>query len=238
MRILGVLHPGGGRLGVLAERADAAGAELRSWILAEGAHMPDGPLDAYDALVVFGGGMNVRDAERFPWLTAEVELMRDALQAELPTLGICLGGQLLATAGGAEVRRASQPEIGWRDVQRTRAGAHDRVIGTLPDVVSAYEWHSYRFDLPPGSVELARSAVCEQAFRLGECAWGLQFHPEVTPEIVREWAHDHESDPDAAKLGFDPEAHIPEAEARLPEWMDHGRALFDAFLSVARERAG
>ena len=237
MRILGILHPGGGRPGVLAERADAAGEELRSWVLAEGEHMPHGPLDAYDALVVFGGGMNVRDAERFPWLTAEVELLRDALQSRLPTLGICLGGQLLATAGGAEVRRASEPEIGWRDVHRTPAGTEDPVIGALPPVVCAYEWHSYRFDLPPGSVELARSAVCEQAFRLGEHAWGLQFHPEVTPEIVREWAYDHESDPAAATIGFDPEAHIPEAEARLPRWMDHGRALFDAFLGVARERA-
>jgi GMP synthase-like glutamine amidotransferase len=207
---------------------------VRSWILAEGEHIPDGRLDAFDALVVFGGGMNVRDTERFPWLRAEVELLRDALEAELPTLGICLGAQLLATAGGAEVRRASEPEIGWREVRRV---AEDRVIGAMPERFCAYEWHSYRFDLPPGSVELARSDVCEQAYRLGACAWGVQFHPEVTLEIVSGWAHDHESDPDAARIGFDPKAHIPEAAERLPEWNEHGRALFDAFLAVAREKA-
>jgi GMP synthase (glutamine-hydrolysing) len=148
----------------------------------------------------------------------------------MPTLGICLGSQLLAAAGGAEVRRAAEPEIGWFEVERT---APDPVLDALPPSFLAYEWHSYAFELPAGAVALARSPVCTQAFRLRERAWAVQFHPEVTPEIVRDWAYDYESDPDAVAMGFDPEAHIALADARLPEWMDIGGRLFDAFLTEA-----
>ena len=233
MRVLGVLHPGGGGSGLLAERAAAGGHELAEWMPGRGQPLP-GSLEAFDAVVVFGGGMNVRDAGRLPWLRAEVELLRDALQAELPALGICLGAQLLAAAAGAEVRRSPAPEIGWFEVTRS---AGDAVLERLPERFEAYEWHSYAFELPAGAVELARSAVCPQAYRLGARAWGVQFHPEVTPEIVREWAYDFESDPDAVALGFDPAEHLAAAAQRLPAWMALGRRLFDAFLATAEAAA-
>ena len=225
MRVLAARHPGGGTTGLLAERCEAGGHELAEWIAADGEHVPTG----CDAVVVFGGGMNVRDAGRLPWLRAEIELLRDALEAGTPVLGICLGAQLLAAAAGAEVRRASEPEIGWFEVERR---GEDPVLGALPERFLAYEWHSYTFELPAGAVELARSAVCSQAFRLGG-AWGVQFHPEVVPAIVRFWAEDFRSDPDAVALGFDPAAHLAEAERRLPAWMEIGRRLFDAFLATA-----
>jgi GMP synthase (glutamine-hydrolysing) len=229
MRVLGVLHPGGGQSGLLAERAAADGHELTEWIPADGGRIP-GPLAAFDAFVVFGGGMNVRDAGRLPWMAGELELLRDALETGVPALGICLGAQLLAAAGGAEVHRAAEPEIGWYEVERT---APDPVLDALPERFDAYEWHSYAFELPAGAVALARSAVCTQAYRLGERAWAVQFHPEVTPAIVEFWAYDYESDPDAVAMGFDPAAHVALAEARLPAWMDLGRRLFDAFLTAA-----
>jgi len=186
---------------------------------------------------VFGGGMNVRDAGRLPWLGGEIELLRDVLQAGVPALGICLGAQLLAAAAGAEVRRGGAPEIGWFEVERGAEGARDPVLGRLPARFLAYEWHSYAFELPAGAVELARSAVCPQAYRLGDAAWGVQFHPEVTPGIVLGWALDFESDPDAVRLDFDPDAHQAEARERLPVWMDLGRRLFDGFLAAATAAA-
>jgi GMP synthase-like glutamine amidotransferase len=232
MRVLGVRHPGGGTCGLLAEQCEAGGHDLVEWIPGAGEAMP-APLAELDAVAVFGGGMNVRDAERLPWMRAEVELLRDALQERVPVIGVCLGAQLLAAAAGAEVRRSPSPEIGWFDVARTDEGAGDPLLGSLPARFLAYEWHSYAFALPAGSVELARSAACSQAFRLGEHAWGVQFHPEVVPEIVREWALDYRSDPDAIAMGFDPPAHIAEAAERLPAWMEIGRTLFDAFLTAA-----
>jgi GMP synthase (glutamine-hydrolysing) len=236
MRVLGVRHPGGGTCGLLAERCDADGHELEEWMPGAGEPMPD-PLGAFGAVVVFGGGMNVRDAERLPWMRAEVELLRDALQAGVPALGICLGAQLLASAAGAEIRRSPSPEIGWFDIARTAEGAADPLLGRLPARFLAYEWHSYAFALPAGAVELARSAACTQAFRLGATAWAVQFHPEVVPAIVEEWALDYRSDPDAIAMGFDPPAHIAEAAERLPAWMEIGRELFGAFLATAASAA-
>jgi len=177
--------------------------------------------------------MNVRDVDRLPWMRAEIELLRDALQDRVPVLGVCLGAQLLAAAAGAEVHRSPSPEIGWFDVARTEEGAADPLLGRLPARFLAYEWHSYAFALPAGSVELARSAACSQAFRLRDHAWGVQFHPEVIPAIVRDWAMDYTSDPDAIAMGFDPSAHIAEAAERLPAWMEIGRALFEGFLTAA-----
>ncbi|HET8952245.1 MAG TPA: type 1 glutamine amidotransferase [Solirubrobacteraceae bacterium] len=232
MRVLGVRHPGGGTCGLLAERCEAGGHELTEWIPGAGEPLPAPPAE-YDAIAVFGGGMNVRDADRLPWMRAEVELLRDALQLGVPVLGVCLGAQLLATAAGAEIRRSPSPEIGWFDVARCFEGERDPIFAGLPARFLAYEWHSYAFALPAGSVELARSAACPQAFRLGETAWGVQFHPEVVPEIVREWALDYESDPDAIAMGFDPPAHIAEAAERLPAWMELGRTLFEGFLTAA-----
>src|SRR5918994_1777058 len=232
MRVLGVRHPGGGTCGLLAERCELEGHELVEWMPGAGEPMPVTTAEL-DAVVVFGGGMNVRDAERLPWMRAEIELLRDVLQDRIPVLGVCLGAQLLAAAAGAEVRRSPSPEIGWFDVARTEEGASDPLLGGLPPRFLAYEWHSYTFALPAGSVELARSAACPQAYRLGEHASGVQFHPEVVPEIVREWALDYRSDPDAIAMGFDPPAHNAVAAERLPAWMEIGRTLFEAFLTAA-----
>ncbi len=232
MRVLGVRHPGGGTCGLLAERCELDGHELVEWIPGAGEPIP-AALSELDAIAVFGGGMNVRDADRLPWMRAEIELLRDALQDGIPVLGVCLGAQLLATAAGAEVRRSPSPEIGWFDVERTPEGAADPLLGRLPGRFLAYEWHSYAFALPAGAVELARSAACPQAFRLGDRAWGVQFHPEVLPEIVEDWALDYRSDPDAIAMGFDPPAHIAEATERLPAWMALGRELFEGFLRAA-----
>jgi GMP synthase (glutamine-hydrolysing) len=232
MRVLGVRHPGGGTCGLLEECCDAGGHELVEWSPGAGEPMPAPPAE-FDAVAVFGGGMNVRDAERLPWMRAEIELLRDVLQERVPVLGVCLGAQLLAAASGAEVRRSPSPEIGWFDVARTPEGELDPLFGRLPARFLAYEWHSYAFAMPAGSVMLAYSAACPQAFRLGEHAWGVQFHPEVVPEIVREWALDYESDADAIAMGFDPPAHIAEAAERLPAWMEIGRTLFGSFLTAA-----
>ena len=232
MRVLGVRHPGGGTSGLVAERCELGGHDLVEWIPGAGEPMPAPPAE-FDGIVVFGGGMNVRDAERLPWMRAEIEMLRDALQEGVPVLGICLGAQLLAAAAGAEVRRSPSPEIGWFDVARTPEGELDPLFGRLPARFLAYEWHSYAFALPAGSVQLALSAACPQAYRLGEHAWGVQFHPEVVPEIVNEWALDYRSDPDAIAIGFDPAAHIAEAAERLPAWMEIGRELFEGSLTAA-----
>ena len=230
MRILSVLHPGGGHSGLLRERAASAGHELLEWRAADGAERPVGA----DAIAVFGGAMNVDDGARLPWLDDEIELLRDALEDGTPVLGVCLGAQLLAAAAGADVRRAERPEIGWFDVERTAAGAGDPLLGALPERFTAYQWHSWAFALPDGALELARSPVCPQAYALGS-AWGVQFHPEVTEDILDAWIADVDSDPDAVAQDYAAGARIGLPE-RLAAWNALGRTLFDAALAAAAAR--
>jgi GMP synthase-like glutamine amidotransferase len=232
MRILSVLHPGGGHSGLLRERAAARGHEAVEWTPGAGEEMP-APLGAFDAVAVFGGGMNVPDHERLPWLAGELELLRDALARRIPLLGVCLGAQLIAAAAGAEVHRAPEPEIGWLEVERLPAAAEDPVLGRLPARFTAYQWHSFASRLPAGAIELARSPVCSQAFALDGRAWGVQFHPEVTTDILEAWIADFDSDPDAVAHGFDPVAARAELPKRLGPWNEIGRRLFDGWLAAA-----
>src|SRR5687767_554706 len=128
MRVLAVLHPGAGLTGLLGERAAEAGHAPLEWTPADAESAPARG-EQLGAVVVFGGGMNVRDADRMPWLFGESELLRDALAAGVPVLGVCLGSQLLAVAAGADVRRSVEPEIGWFDVELTADGERDPVLG-------------------------------------------------------------------------------------------------------------
>jgi GMP synthase (glutamine-hydrolysing) len=141
----------------------------------------------YDALVVMGGDMNVYQEEQYAWLAVETRLIRQAALDGQAMLGVCLGGQMLARALGAIVRLGGAPEIGLAEIVLTDEGRADPLFAGLPSV-EATVWHDDTFDVPAGAVALASSAGCaNQAFRYGQRAYGLQFHPEVTPAILEDW---------------------------------------------------
>ena len=202
-RILVITHPDGGTSGVFAQAAAAAGHALDEWSVAGGGRPAAEPED-YDALVVLGGGQNVAERDRLSFLSAELGLIADWHASGRPLLGVCLGAQLLAQATGGAVVRLERPEIGWFDVERLAAGAADPLLGPGGPVIRSYQWHSYAVDLPPGAVALARNRACVQAYRTGN-SWGVQFHPEVTAQIVEEWIDDWRADPDALEIG---RAHV------------------------------
>ena len=146
------------------------------------------PLDAsdHDGVVVMGGPMSACSDDAFPGRRAEVALLTDALARGVPTIGVCLGAQLLALAAGGRVHQgADGPEIGWGAVELLPARHGDALLRGLPEHLPVLHWHGDTFDLPPGAPLLARSArYANQAFRVGPAAWGLQFHLEVTPAAV------------------------------------------------------
>ena len=145
------------------------------------------PLDESAGLIVLGGAMNVDQTEQYPFLTAEVKWIEQALSAELPLLGICLGSQLLAKTLGAKVYPGRRKEIGWYSVELMAAAADDRLFAQS-GVRTVFQWHGDTFDLPAGAAHLARSPVCEnQAFRYGRGAYGLQFHIEMTAAMIDDW---------------------------------------------------
>lgn len=166
-----------GSLESWARSRDAALSVTR-WHAGEPA--PD--LDGLDWLVVMGGPMGVYDEAQHPWLAAEKEYLRQAIETGKPVLGVCLGAQLIACVLGAAVRRNPHREIGWFPVEWTAQTGPHPLAQALPPTFEAFHWHGDTFELPPGAVPLARSAACaNQAFALGPGVVGLQFHLETTP---------------------------------------------------------
>lgn len=143
----------------------------------------------YDGLVVLGGPMNVDQADRLPHLRTEMAVIREAVVAGKPMLGICLGAQLLAEAMGGNVHPNRVPEIGWYRLHTRQAAHQDRLFRHFehrPHFV--FQWHAYTFAPPPGAVSLAWTRNCRnQAYRLGEAAWGLQFHLEADEALIGRW---------------------------------------------------
>lgn len=146
------------------------------------------PLEQITALIVMGGAMGANDDQRHPFLAEVKQLLRQVVSAGIPYLGVCLGGQLLAAALGARVVSDRWEELGSMAVDLTAEGRADRLFSGIAVQFSTFQWHHDSFDLPAGGVLLAASPVCpHQAFRVGSSAWGVQFHPEVTEQIIRDW---------------------------------------------------
>ena len=230
MRVLTNVHQRDAGPGVLVDAAAASGHQHVEWQPTEA---PAPELDGFGAAMTFGGAMHADQEADHPWLATEKELLRDLLRRRTPVLGVCLGAQLLAEAAGSEPRRAGTPEIGWYEVSLTEDAADDPVAAVLPPRFEAFQWHSYEAPLPPGATALATSDVCLQAYRLDGNSWGIQFHAEVTGEIVGSWLDDYGKDEDAVRMGVDPDAIREQTRPRIHEWNELGRALCGRFLETA-----
>ncbi|MFN3395705.1 MAG: type 1 glutamine amidotransferase [Thermodesulfovibrionales bacterium] len=153
--------------------------------------VPD--LSHFSHLVIMGGPMAVYEMESFPFLKEEALLIERAIKSGLHVLGICLGAQMIAHVLGARVYPGRVKEIGWYEVSLTEEGKRDQVMSQISDngKATVFQWHGDTFDIPKGAVRLASSELFEnQAFRYSDSVYALQFHIEVTPDIIREWFKD------------------------------------------------
>ena len=151
-----------------------------------GDQLPD--IDDISALIVLGGAMGANDEHRYPFLSDLKILIRRCVESGIPYLGVCLGGQMLAAALGAKVVSQRWEELGTLPVKLTEDGKKDPLFRDFSEEFITFQWHHDSFDIPTGGVLLASSAACpHQAFRIGCSAWGVQFHPEVTEQIIRDW---------------------------------------------------
>jgi len=188
MKFLVFRHVPHEHLGTIEKILEKAGIGHEYVDLFHGAGPPL-TLEGYSGLVVMGGPMSVNETDRYPFLTLEEQLVQEALEKGLPVLGICLGAQLLAKALGARVRPNPRKEIGWYPLHLTQEGRRgDPLFRSFGPEEMVFQWHGETFNLPRGAVHLASSPLCaNQAFRYGRTAYGLQFHLEVTKQMIEEW---------------------------------------------------
>ncbi len=222
----------GSLAGVLAE----AGLEARQIDLFD--RVPaDLPWHESTGLIVLGGTMSANDGRDFPFLVAELQWLREAVRWNVPTLGICLGAQLLAKALGAEVYCSPRSEIGWFQIELLASAAEDRLLNGRGPEETVFHWHNDTFDPPPGAVRLARSTACpQQAFRVGKSAYGLQFHAEMGPELMETWlravdgvrSSNNPSEVDVAAIRL-------AAEAAFPAMNSFSGCVLRRFAELCRE---
>jgi GMP synthase-like glutamine amidotransferase len=208
------------------ERATPGGL-VQQWLGERGAEVDVYPIDVetrdvdprdYTMLVSLGSEFAAYD-DSIPWIPREMELLRRAASDDVPVLGICFGGQLLARSLGGESFRSDESEIGWLPIDSRE-----------PELVPPgpwFQWHFDTFSVPEGATVVAETDVGPQAYVIGR-SLGVQFHPEITPEIMDDWVHVYRHELDES--GVDPDALLEETRRRADSARATSRRLLDAYL--------
>jgi GMP synthase (glutamine-hydrolysing) len=177
----------------------------------------------HNPVIIMGGPMSANDD--LAGLRDELTLIERAIREDVPLLGVCLGSQLIAKALGARVYRNAQLEVGWEAVSLTEAGRNDAVLGGLESPETFFHWHGETFDLPAGAEWLAYSEKCRhQAYRYGRRIYGVQFHPEITAEMIADWCAQLVNCGDMAALNAPIDPHLHDARRAggriLESWLN------------------
>jgi GMP synthase-like glutamine amidotransferase len=199
---------------------------------------PNISINNLSALIILGGPMNVYETDKYPFLEIEDELIKRAVEKGIPILGVCLGAQLIAKALEAKVIKNKEKEIGWYPLKITEEGSRDNLFKHFNHKETVFQWHGDTFEIPNGAVHLAESPLCiNQAFRYGSNLYGLQFHIEVTPQMILEWLNVPENEREVLSLK---EKINPEfIKAETPKFMGRLNSLservFREFCELIRK---
>lgn len=232
-KVLVAQHVSSEGLGTIANELRRYGIGADTVRLFRGEALPPSLPPGYSALIVLGGPMGVYDEDRFPFITDELKLIESAIAKDAPLLGVCLGSQMLAKAAGARVYKGKAKEIGWYDLDINTEGEKERLLLGLPGTIRVFQWHGDTFDVPDGAVNLASSELFDnQMIRVGKRAYGLQFHLEVTVDMIRDWIGVNSEELKALKGRIDPQDILKETPARIDDLNRHGRAVISRFLRM------
>ena len=237
--VLVVQHEAGAPAALVGEWLVERGVELRVVHAYNGDPVPEAVPGDVDGVLVLGGGIGAWDDDVAPWLPATRTLLAGCARDDVPTWGVCLGGQLLAAATGGKVELGDRAELGVCDV--TVTDADDPLMATLGPPGTTVGVTQFHRDgicaLPPGAVPLATSAdYPHQAFRLGRRVWGVQFHPEVDAALVAPWLAEELDVAESA--GRTPAQVVAEIDAAAPALTATWRPFAHAFADVVLAGAG
>ncbi|MFM2302734.1 MAG: hypothetical protein RLZZ135_137 [Cyanobacteriota bacterium] len=240
MKFLVIKHVVVEGLGVFEQFCHDAGIEIDTVELEKGDIFPN--LEGYTALWIMGGPMNVGDEVEFPWLVEEKAFIRKAVrELNLPYMGVCLGAQLLADALGGEVKPMSATEVGLLPITMTSDGLHHPLMTGLPATLNVLQWHGQEVkQIPAGSKLLASSSHCQvQAYAVGDRAFGLQFHSEVTDATVEDWVKISAYHADLeVTLGSTGADDLKQAVSQhLTAMNSEAKIIFDNFLRIVEGRS-
>jgi len=220
--------------GVAVPSLRSAGAELLLVDAFEGQPLPE--LSEVAGVVMLGGTVNADQVDRYPFLLEDRTLTREAVEAGVPYLGVCLGAQILARALDRPVMKAARREVGFQPVHPTEAASDDALLSGFTDGDRVFQWHEDTFDLPEGATLLATDDdVPHPAFRVGDLAWGIQFHFEVDGAELEAWLDEADSLMDLeATWGKSSEDIRLEAKEHMAAHEERGREVFRRFADVVR----
>lgn len=234
--VLAIRHVPHEGLGTLESIFADAGLEFR-YVDQYGDSLKSFEPDDWAGMVVLGGPMNVDEIDKFPFLAADVLWIRAAIESELPLLGICLGSQLIAKALNAKVYPNQTKEIGWYPISLTAAAGDDPLLAGLDAEQTVFQWHGDTFDLPESAVHLASSPLCtNQMFRFRENTWAIQFHIEVTAEMIDAWLDEPENTCEVDSLEYiEPQAIRAATPERIGPLTDLGSRVLSRFARICAE---
>tara|TARA_B100000315_G_scaffold28481_1_gene24290 strand:- start:25842 stop:26546 length:705 start_codon:yes stop_codon:yes gene_type:complete len=194
---------------------------------------PPENLSGYSALIILGGPMNVYETKQFPYLIDEERLIREAINKNIATLGLCLGSQLIAKTAGAKVIAGKKKEIGWYPVSLTTDGLNDPLFAGFDKNNTVFQWHGDTFDIPSGAKKLAESELFpNQAFKIDEKIVGLQFHLEVTEEAAFQWMEEYKEELNSLKDYIDPEKMKKDTTEKIENLKKLAQQFYNNFFKL------
>ncbi len=216
--------------GILEDILEEENVTIETVHLYKGDNLPR-DIKRADLYLVMGGPMGAYEDEKYPFLKREIAFLERLIEADYPVIGFCLGSQLLARAGGGRVFKGHQKEIGWYPISLTEEGKKDRFMGFFPDTLTVFQWHGDTFDLPKGAVHLARGDMyTNQAFKIGKNVYALQFHFEITKEMIESWLV--EGDEEIEEIGGREKIReiLSQTDKNIAKVNEYARRFFVSFL--------